>query len=134
MLLSIYDRLMLLQALQAGAPAQGSYLTMRIVSDLQRDLSFTEEEIAEREITQMPEGNTQWKTGPPKAYNFMPVAFGLLVKGLSIGLPQWDEQGAMTVGLIRLCDKFGVEMPEPVEPDPDAEAEAAIVSEAEAVA
>ena len=121
--LGIYDRLMLLQALQAAAPAQGNYLTMRVVSDLERDIGFTEEEIAEREITQTPEGNTQWKVGPPRDYNFMPVAFGLLVKGLTIGLPQWDAQGAITIGLIRLCDKFGVELPEP-EPEAEEEAEA----------
>ena len=121
--LGIYDRLMLLQALQAAAPAQGNYLTMRVVSDLERDIGFTEEEIAEREITQTPEGNTQWKVGPPRDYNFMPVAFGLLVKGLTIGLPQWDAQDAITIGLIRLCDKFGVELPEP-EPEAEEEAEA----------
>ena len=118
--LGIYERVMLLQALQAGAPAQGNYLTMRIVSDLENDIGFTEEEVAEREITQTPEGNTQWKTGPPKSYEFGPVALDLLCKGLEIGLPQWDAQGAITIGLIRLVDKFGVEMPEP-EAEPDAE-------------
>ncbi len=124
MLLGIYERLMLLQALRAGAPAQGNFLTMRIVSDLGDDLGFTETEIARHEITQTPDGNTQWKTGPPKAYEFGPVALDLLCKGLEIGLPQWDEQGAITIGLIRLVDKFGVEMPEPeaeTKPDTDAE-------------
>ena len=121
--LGIYERLMLLQALRAAAPAQGNYLTMRVVSDLERDLGFTETEIADREITETPDGNTQWKQGPPKYYDFMPVAFGLLVKGLTIGLPQWDAQGAITIGLIRLCDKFGVELPEP-EPEAEEEAEA----------
>ena len=45
MFLSIYDRLMLLQALPLSAPPQGNYLTMRIVSDLQNEIGFTEEEI-----------------------------------------------------------------------------------------
>ncbi len=120
--LGIYDRLLLLQAMPLSAPAKGNFLTMRIVSDLQDEIGFTEAEIAEREITQTPDGNTQWKTGPPKVYEFGPVALDLLCKALTAGLPQWDEQGAITLGLIRLVDKFGVEMPEPeAEPAPDAE-------------
>ena len=56
MKLNILERIALLNVL----PRQGSALTLRIILDLQRELSFTEEEMEEYKMknTTMPDGRT----------------------------------------------------------------------------
>lgn len=79
MTLSVVERLAILSIL----PKEGSITTLRIIRDLQKELSFTEEEYDRLQMTFAPDGRYEWKqqfdTG--KDIEIGPVASGLIRKG-----------------------------------------------------
>ncbi len=68
---SIHERILLLGSL---ATAQGNLATLRIVRDLQNELSFTEEENAKLELKEK-DGQLTWKDNslPPKEIKIGPA-------------------------------------------------------------
>jgi hypothetical protein len=56
MKLTILDRIVMLGLL----PVEGNFRTMRIVRELQSNLSFSEEELAEHQIVQVNSGQVKW--------------------------------------------------------------------------
>jgi len=128
MLLSVHDRLILLAVISLGAPQTGNMLTMRIVHDLSMAMSFTEEEMKEKQLVIHDDGRATWQDGAPTEIEIGQVARGIIQKGLKAALPQWDEAEALTVVHISLFDRFNVDTtlpePQPVEADGILEPEA----------
>jgi hypothetical protein len=115
MLLSVHERLILLGVIQLGAPKSGNLLTMRIVHDLQMELSFTEGERAEKKLEIREDGNATWVESVKKDINIGLIATDIIKKGLTEALPQWDAAEALEIPHISLFKRFEVDMtlPEP---------------------
>jgi len=100
--LTVLERLTLLRIL----PHRGNLTTLRIVRDLERDLSFSEEEHGALQFQQ--DGNvTRWNEGavPDKDVSIGPKAIEIVVGALE----ELDKVGALQMEMIDLCDKFGYE-------------------------
>jgi hypothetical protein len=100
------DRLLLLRLL----PRTGDLTTLRIVRDLERELSFSEEEHAALQFVN--EGNSmRWNqvadTGA--AVEFGDVAVGLVHRALYDAETSREQ---FPIGVIDLCEKFNYEPPE----------------------
>ena len=98
--LTVLERLLLLRVL----PKQGNLTTLRIVRELERDLSFSEEEHAALQF--VTEGvSVRWKAenAIDKEVEFGPKARELVLAGLA----ELDKQEALTLDWLDLCDKFG---------------------------
>jgi len=102
MLLKAGERLTLLMVL----PEQGDLPTIRIVSDLRRDLSFTEDEHAALEFVTSDTGvrwNGEADTG--REYEFGAKAREVIVKALE----KMSSDGKLRAEHLPVCDKFGLE-------------------------
>lgn len=98
--LGVLDRINLLQVLPT---ARGSVATLRIVQDLQRELSFSEEESAALEITAEGERIT-WRADAASAKDVEigPVATGVIRSAFEA----LDAQGALTMDYLPLYERF----------------------------
>ena len=94
------ERLLLLRIL----PGRGSLTTLRIVRDLEHELSFSEEEHAALNF-QVDEGATRWVSDAvgDKVIEFGPKAADIVYDVLE----ELNEKKALTMGMLNLCDKFG---------------------------
>lgn len=99
MKLTVLERLLLLQIM----PNEGNLTTLRIVRDMARDLSFSEEEHAALNIQQENDAVT-WNLGTPdKDVKLGPKAQELIRESLA----RLDEQGKLRLAMLDLCDKVG---------------------------
>jgi len=103
--LSVLERMVLLRVM----PQQGDVTTLRIVRDLERELSFTEEEHAALEFY-TEENAVRWKQDAvqEKDVEFGPKASSIVLAGLG----ELDKRKALRMEYLSLCDKFGYEPPE----------------------
>jgi len=102
---TVLERLTVLQLL----PRKGNLTTLRIVRDLERELSFSEEEHAALQFRK--EGDvTAWQAGQvlDKEIEFGPVAIGLVKDALA----EMDKAGTLQISLLDLCEKVGYEGPD----------------------
>ena len=98
--LTIAERLLLLTVL----PAQGDLLTIRIVRQLREDLSFTEQEIAEHDITTHEGGRITWESETLKTVEIGAKGREIIVAVLA----KLDADGKVEERFLSLFDKFGV--------------------------
>ena len=112
MLISTFERLQLLQIL----PAEGSFLTLKIVREMKEALSFTEDdhkvlqvkvggekvEVDGVEMT-VPEGQIRWTDAlPPKEIEIGDKAKEVIRKSLE----KLDKEEKLTQAHFSLCEKF----------------------------
>lgn len=79
--LGLFERLVVMSLL----PAEGSFVTLKIVRDLQMELSLTEEEIALSGIKDLPTGGVEakdWDAVPEKEFIFGDKAKEIIVNAL----------------------------------------------------
>ena len=100
--LTIAERLTLLMVL----PQEGDLTTIRIVSKLREDLSFTEDELADWSIV-VDGAAVRWDSeiDASRAYDFGAKARETIVKTLE----KLSTDGKLTAQHLTLCDKFGIE-------------------------
>jgi len=87
-------------------PRQGDLTTLRIVRELENELSFSEEEHAVLQFEQ--EGaSVKWQTSGAvdKPFEFGPKATDIVLKAIA----DLDEKKALTMDWLTLCDKLGYE-------------------------
>ena len=108
MKLNISERLVLLEIL----PKEGSLLTLRIIRELQNELSFSEEELKEFNVRiEVHEGKimARWDPGKENIEKDVPIgerATEIIVRRLK----EFDEQKALTMRMMSVYEKF-VEKP-----------------------
>ena len=97
--LGVFDRLILLNVL----PKEGDYTTLRIVRDMQAELSFSEEEHAALAFKQ-DEGNVQWKhdADTPKSIEFGEKAVDIVCETLK----KLDADKKLTAQHMGVYEKF----------------------------
>ena len=100
--LTIYERLLLLNAL----PEKGDLTTIRIVRKLREDLSFSEQELEEHEITTDKEtGMLTWRVDDStKAVELGAKAHEMAVRALN----ELSAAGKVEEAHLSLFDKFGI--------------------------
>jgi len=98
--LTILERLLLLNIL----PPAGDLVTIKIVRHLRESLSFTEQEIEERQIVQHEGGNVTWIEGEPKAFELGAKAIETVVNVLK----KLDKDGKVEEKHLSLFAKFGL--------------------------
>ena len=97
--LTTLDRLLLLGIL----PAEGDVTTLRIVRDLQRDLSFSEQEYADLQLVQA-DGQVTWDRSHDQPKD---VSVGLKATNLIVGvLQRLSDDKKLTSQHLALWDKF----------------------------
>lgn len=114
MTFGVADRLRLLQLL----PREGNLVTLRIVRDLRRELSFSEEELAALGVVENQAAQTiKWDT-EHEVPKDIPIGLRALTLIVDL-LRERDQQKKMTVELLDLYERFvPVYDPEP-DPAPD---------------
>jgi len=100
--LTVRDRLVLLSIL----PAEGNLTTIRILRELRENLSFSEAEHADLQITQT-DGQLRWKEGavPARAIDIGPKA----TEQVREALGKLDKEKKLTADHLDLCDLFEFE-------------------------
>jgi len=98
----VLERILLLRILPRGKP--GSLVVLRIIQDLERTLSFSEEEHAMLKFEEKP-GSLHWdpKAAVMKEVEFRPKAQAMIVEAIR----ELDEAEMLTMEWLGLCDKFG---------------------------
>ena len=97
--LSVFDRVMLLNIL----PESGDILTLRIVRKLREELSFTEAELAEFELTHN-DGYVQWNKEKVRSKN---VEFGAKAKKMvRDALTEKSKNKQLTEQYVEIFDRF----------------------------
>lgn len=101
MKLSIMERIQLLSVL----PAEGNAVTLRIVSDLRRDLSFSEKELKDGEIKTDPENNrVMWNNNADVVKD---VKVGDTARGVIVdAMKKLDTEKKLNLALLPLYEKF----------------------------
>lgn len=100
MQLNILDRLTLLNIL---APVEGNVVTLRVVRDLQRELSFTDDEVRDFQIVQ--EGSqVRWtaESTDAREFEFNDTARKLIRDALQ----KISDEGKLTLQSLDLAEKF----------------------------
>lgn len=98
------ERLLLLRIL----PRQGSLTTLRIVRDLERDLSFSEEEYVALKFANLDGGGVRWdeSADPEKDVPVGPTALEIICEQLA----EVERTGAQfPMAMLGVCDKVGYE-------------------------
>ena len=98
MKLNILERIGLLQIL----PQQGSFVTLRIVNDLQNTLGFTENELKENNIKQTDDGRTTWDSNSEKEIPIGEKATEMIAEALK----ELDEGKKLQSQHYTLYEKF----------------------------
>lgn len=102
--LTLFERIVLLTLL----PDQGSYVTLKIVRDLQNELAPSEEEIALSGLRELPGGGIDaenWQVVPEKKVLFGDKAKELVVNALN----KLDEEEKLKFEHFTLYEKFILE-------------------------
>jgi len=100
--LTVLERLLLLRVL----PKQGNLTTLRIVRDLERDLSFSEEEHAALQFaTDGPSVRWNAENAMIKDVEFGPKATEIIMAAMA----EMDQKEELTLDWLDLCEKFGYE-------------------------
>ena len=86
MKLSIIERVGLLQIL----PQQGTFVTLKIIHDLQNTLGFTESELKKDNIQQTPDGRITWDSNSDKEIHVGETAKSIIKEALK-GLDERKE-------------------------------------------
>ena len=97
MQLGILDRVTLLQVL----PAEGNYITFKILNDLKAELSFSEKEIEECGL-EVSENKIAWKLSFDKDVNVGDKANEIIVTALK----KLDGEGKINASNVSLYEKF----------------------------
>ncbi len=99
--LTVADRLML--AMQLG-PIAADVVTLRIVRNLQEELSFSEEESEELKFEAVEGGQVKWNQDAPqtKEFDFKPAALRIIVEQLK----KASASKSLTLQQLGLYDKF----------------------------
>jgi len=86
-------------------PAEGNAVTLRIVSDLRRDLSFSEKEMKDGEIKTDPENNrVMWNNSVDVQKD---VKIGDTARGvISDAMKKLDTEKKLNLALLPLYEKF----------------------------
>lgn len=97
--LKVFDRLMLLNIL----PTEGNFLTLKIVTQLRQDLSFTEEELKRFEIVQ-DGGSVTWNriADEPKEVAIGEKATDIIVEALK----KLNDTKKLTMQHYKLYERF----------------------------
>lgn len=95
------ERIQLLSVL----PAEGNAVTLRIVSDLRRDLSFSEKELKDGEIKTDPENNrVMWNNNADVVKD---VKVGDTARGVIVdAMKKLDTEKKLNLALLPLYEKF----------------------------
>lgn len=96
---NIVERLNLLGVL----PKEGNFVTLKILDEFRKELSFTEEEIAKQGIV-VREGQVAWKQDFEREYEIRPVA----LKSITEELKRLNDGSKLTYGLISVYEKCEV--------------------------
>lgn len=105
MKLNIAERI----ALMGVLPQQGSAVTLRIIRDLQGELSFTEEEIEHYGIEnhQLPDGRTTITWNPELIDETKDIKIGKAAKAtVTKALMKLDAQSQLHVSMLPIYEKF----------------------------
>ena len=100
------ERLLVLKLL----PRHGNLTTLRIVRELERELSFSEEEHAALQFVNHENGAVTWKASDDKEKDVElgEVAHRLVLEGLAAAEASGEQ---FPMGILDLCAKFGYEQP-----------------------
>jgi len=100
--LNLFERLVVMQLL----PQEGSFATLKIVTELNMKLGATDEEFVLAGLEPQPDGSVQakkgWLTVPEKEFIFEEAALGMVRSALKI----LDEQERLTMEHYRVYEKF----------------------------
>ena len=100
MLLTVKERLLLLSEL----PAQGNYLTMKVITDLRARLGLSEDDFKTYEIKVNEQGGAQWNAEKDKGVE---IEIGAEAnKIICESIRKVDEQNKVTADWFTLFDKF----------------------------
>lgn len=99
--LTASDRLLLLGML----PKEANLITLRVVRDLQSELSFSEGEIKALNFREMPGGGVQWDVEGDtlKMIHLGGAALGMIKETFA----KMDEEGKLTLAHLELYEKLG---------------------------
>lgn len=113
--LGVLERLIVLGAL----PGTGDLLYIRIVSELQDALSFSEAELGDLQM-KIVNGRTRWQQGaiPDKTVEIGPAGQQMIREGLSVMVKQLDKAEQVTVTHLKLAELFNCDLSD-VEDDED---------------
>jgi len=102
--LTVLERLLVLRLL----PRQGNLTTLRIVRELERELSFSEEEHAALQFVNNENGAVTWKASGDKEKDVElgEVAHRLVLEGLAAAEASGEQ---FPIGVMSICEKFGYE-------------------------
>jgi len=100
--LTVLERLLVLRLL----PRQGNLTTLRIVRELERELSFSEEEHAALQFVNHENGAVTWKAlgDKEKDVELGEVAHRLVLEGLAAAEASGEQ---FPMGILDLCAKLG---------------------------
>lgn len=99
MLLSVHERLLLMSAL----PQEGNVLTLRVVRDLQKELSLTEEEIKTGNVTE-DKGRIAWEKDKLQDKE---IAVGEAARKVIVdALERQDREGRLRMDMLDLYERF----------------------------
>lgn len=97
--MSVQERVMTLSLL----PSEGSFATLKILSQLRMGLSFTEEELKKWEITETPqEGRISWETDGKTEIPIGEKATDIIVDALK----KRDKAGTLPMQAMSVYEKF----------------------------
>ena len=100
--LSVLHRITILGVL----PKEGNILTLRVLRDLQRELSFAGEELDALAFQDLPDGRLQWKADGDvrKEIVFTGAALTLIREALA----ELDKSGKMTLPMLEIGELLAV--------------------------
>lgn len=103
MKLSILERLMIMNIL----PKESNFLTLKIIRELQTNLSFSEEEISFYKMETLENGNIKWddkkeQEKPEKEIEIGGKTMSIIVESLE----KLDKANKITLSHFSLCEKF----------------------------
>jgi hypothetical protein len=99
MILSVEERVIILSLL----PSEGSFATLKILSQLRMGLSFTEEELRKWEIVEVPaEGRITWRDDGEAEIPIGEKATDLIVDALK----KRDREGKLPMQAMNVYEKF----------------------------
>lgn len=98
MILSVEERLILLSLL----PVQGSYSTLQILTNLRMSLSFTEKEVKDWEISEVPGIGTRWEKN---GENEIPIG-EKATDIVEAALKKHDKEETLPIQAAGLYEKF----------------------------
>jgi hypothetical protein len=101
---NVFERLFLLSGV---FPQQGNFTTIKIVTRLREELSFSEEEHDRYEIKSLPDGRISVTKDEVILQEIKPIQLGKRAREVIVnGLKELDRKKALTQGHILLYERF----------------------------